>query len=96
MKRQSNRKMNSKVVLFILTMLCVICLIISVTVSSFFAPAKTIVSYTVVPLQNGVNAIGSWFNSKSDLLKSIRKLKNDNAKLKQKNADLIAENSLLS
>ena len=96
MKRQSNHKMNSKVLLFILTMLCVSCLIISVTVSSFFAPAKTVVSYTVVPLQNGVNAIGSWFNSKSDLLKSIRKLKNDNAKLKQKNADLVAENSLLS
>ena len=30
------------------------------------------------------------------MLKSIRKLRNDNAKLKKKNADLVAENSLLS
>ena len=79
-----------------MTLLCVAFLILSVAVKDFFSPAKSVVNYTVVPLQNGVNHIGSWFNTKTDLLKSIRKLKNENAKLKKKNDELTEENSLLA
>lgn len=96
MKKPSNFKFNSKVLLFILTCLCVICLILSVTMADFFSPAKVIVNYTVVPLQNGVNAMGNWFNDKADLFKSVRKLKAENKKLKNKNDELVAENSLLN
>lgn len=96
MKKPSNFKINHKALFFVMTLLCIAFLIISVAVKDFFAPAKTVVSYTVVPLQNGANHIGSWFNNKADMIKSIRKLKNENAKLRKKNSELAEENSLLA
>lgn len=96
MKKNTKIKINSKALFFIMTLVCIAFLILSVLVKDFFAPAKTVTSYTVIPLQNGVNHIGAWFNTKADLLKSIRKLKNENAKLKKKNDELTEENSLLA
>ena len=96
MKKPSNFKINHKALFFIMTLLCIAFLILSVAVKDFFSPAKTIVNYTVVPLQNGANHIGAWFNTKADMVKSIRKLKNENADLRKKNSALAEENSLLA
>ena len=50
----------------------------------------------VVPLQEGMNSIGEWVGNKSDALKTVRKLKKENAKLSNKVAELTEENSLLA
>ena len=50
----------------------------------------------VIPLQDGVNSIGGWFTNKADLLKSVKSLKSENAKLKSQVNELSQENSLLA
>lgn len=96
MKRPSKINIKPKILIFVLTICCIICLILSVVAGGFSKPVKTAAGIVVVPLQNGVNNIGHWFNNKSDLLKSVKKLKDKNAKLQKQVDELTEENSLLA
>ncbi|MFQ9515443.1 MAG: rod shape-determining protein MreC [Eubacterium sp.] len=96
MKRQSTFKIKPKILIFVLTIFCILSLILSVVFTGFSKPAKFVAGVAVVPLQDGVNSIGRWFNSKSDLLKSVKELKSQNDKLQQQIDELTEENSLLA
>lgn len=96
MKRPSKFKIKPKILIFILSVFCIVCLILSVAFTSFSKPVKFAASIAVVPLQDGVNSIGQWFHDKSELVKSVKKLKNENDKLKTQVAELTEENSLLA
>ena len=96
MKRPSKINIKPKILIFILTLICIATLILSVTVKSFSTPFKTVAGVVIVPLQEGVNSIGGWFTDKSDLLKSVKSLKSENDKLKAQVDELTEENSLLA
>lgn len=96
MKRPSNFKIKPKILIFVLTIVCIVCLIASVVFSGFSKPAKYVAGIVVVPLQTGVNHIGTWFNDKADLFKSVNKLKKENDKLQAQIDELTEENSLLA
>lgn len=95
MKKPSKINVKPKILIFILTLFCILALVLSVAVKSFTAPFKAVAG-VVVPLQEGVNNIGGWFTNQSDLLKSVKKLKNENDKLKEQVDELTEENSLLA
>lgn len=59
-------------------------------------PFKFATGIMVVPLQEGVNRIGTWFTDKEELMKSVKKLKSENKKLNEKVDELTEENSLLA
>ncbi len=96
MRKKSKFQVKPKILIFILTMFCVFCLLLSVAVPGFAKPVKSAVSVVVVPLQDGVNHIGSWLTSKSDAFKTAQQLKKENKELKDKVTNLQEENSLLS
>lgn len=96
MKRPSKINIKPKVLIFVLTICCIISLIISVAAGGVTKPVKFAAGVVIVPLQDGVNSIGHWFNSKSDLLKSVKKLKAKNSKLQKQVDELTEENSLLA
>lgn len=96
MKRPTKFKVKPKILIFILTIGCILCLILSVAFSGFSKPVKFVAGTIVVPLQDGVNHIGLWFNDKSELLKSVNKLKKENEKLNNQIDELTEENSLLA
>lgn len=96
MKRPSKLKINPKILIFVLTIFCILMLIMSVAFTGFSKPVKYAASTIVVPLQDGVNDIGHWFKDKSDLLKSVKTLKNENEKLQRQIDELTEENSLLA
>lgn len=96
MKRQKKINVNPKILIFVLTLLCIASLILSFAFKSFSKPFKSVAGIVIVPLQEGVNDIGMWFTDKSDLLKSVRKLKSENNKLKKQVNELTEENSLLA
>lgn len=96
MKKTSKFHINSKILLFVLTLICIVSLILSVTVKNYTKPFKMIASVMIVPLQDGVNHIGSWFTSKSDLMRSVKELTSENKELKDKVDELSEQNSLLS
>lgn len=96
MKRPSKINIKPKILIFVLTVLCIAALVLSVAVKDFSKPFKLAAGTMVIPLQEGVNSIGGWFADKSDLLKSVRKLKSENDKLKAQVDELTEENSLLA
>lgn len=96
MKKPSKKNVNPKILIFILTVFCIAALVLSVALKSFTTPFKTVAGAVVIPLQEGVNSIGGWFTDKSDLLKSVKKLRNENDKLKAQVDELTEENSLLA
>ena len=96
MKTPSNFKVKPKILISLLTLLCVVCLILSAIVPSFSKPFKFATGIMVVPLQEGVNRIGTWFTDKEELMKSVKKLKSENKKLNEKVDELTEENSLLA
>ena len=96
MKKPSNFKVKPKILISLLTLLCVVCLVLSAIVPSFSKPFKFATGIMVVPLQEGVNRIGTWFTDKEELMKSVKKLKSENKKLNEKVDELTEENSLLA
>ena len=55
MKKPSNFKVKPKILISLLTLLCVVSLILSAIVPSFSKPFKFATGIMVVPLQEGVN-----------------------------------------
>lgn len=96
MKRPKKINVKPKILIFVLTLLCIIALILSATFTGFSKPLKNAASIVIVPLQEGVNNIGMWFSNKTDLFEDIKKLKKENEELKKKNEALSEENSLLA
>ena len=75
MKKPSKITIKPKILIFILTLVCIAALILSVAVNSFSKPFKTVAGVVVIPLQDGINHIGGWFTDKSDLIKSVKKIR---------------------
>ncbi len=96
MKKDKKFKIKPKVLIFILTIFCIINLILSVAVKNYAKPFQSAISIMIVPLQDGVNHLGSWFVTKSDMLKSVNRLTKENQQLKEQVDQLSEENSLLS
>lgn len=96
MKRQTKIHVKPKIILFILTLVCISALILSVTFSGFSKPIKDVAGVAVVPLQTGINNIGKWFTNKAKLLNTVTELTEENAKLAKQVDELTEENSLLA
>ena len=97
MKRPSKFiNINTKVLIFVLTVFCVFSIILSSIFSIYSKPAKIVSGAIVVPLQDGMNGIGKWFTNKADYFNSVKKLTKKNKELESQVNELTEENSLLA
>ena len=97
MKRPSKFiNINTKVLIFVLTVFCVFSIILSSIFSNYSKPAKIVSGAIVVPLQDGMNGIGQWFTNKADYFNSVKKLTKKNKELESQVNELTEENSLLA
>ena len=96
MKKSSNFKIKPKILIFILTLFCIGCLVISSVFSGISQTVKNVAGIIIVPLQEGVNNIGGWFNEKSERMKSVEELVEENKKLQKEIDRLVEENSQLA
>ncbi len=85
----------SKYLLFVLTCLCTILMVVTISTNILNKPINTAVGYIVVPFQQGISKIGGWFSRRSDELIQIKELLDENQRLKQQVNDLMVENTLL-
>lgn len=85
----------SKYLLFVLTCLCTILMVVTISTNILNKPINTVMGYIVVPFQQGVSKVGGWFSRRSDELIQIKELLDENQKLKQQVNDLMVENTLL-
>ena len=85
----------SKYLLFVLTCLCTILMVVTISTNALSKPVHTAVGYIVVPFQQGISNVGGWLSRRSDELVQIKELLDENQKLKAQINELTVENTLL-
>lgn len=91
MKRKSKFKLPSKYMLIILTVLCGILVYVSFTMNLSGGPLNTVAGYVFIPMQKGINYVGLWISDKTDNLKDLRDVMEENASLKAQVDELTSE-----
>lgn len=94
-KKGEKFTLPSKYLLFILTILCCISIVITFATDIFNRPLNYIVSYIIVPYDEGISAIGSVLSDRKNELVTIRELINENIELKERISELEDENNRL-
>lgn len=94
-KKGEKFTLPSKYLLFILTILCCISLVVTFTTDIFNKPLNYIVSYLIVPYEEGISSIGSVLSDRKDELVNIRTLIEENERLNARISELEDENTRL-
>lgn len=91
MKRKPKFILPTKYILLILTGVCIAALLLSFTLGINGGPLNTVAGYVFVPMQKGINTVGSWITDKSDHLKKLSDVMKENEELKQQVDSLTTE-----
>ena len=94
-KKGEKFTLPSKYLLFILTVLCTGMILLTFNTNIFSGPLNTAAGYTVVPFAEGISAVGSFLNSRSEELGQIRDLITENETLRGQIDELTIENTRL-
>ncbi len=88
--RSKRNKINipSKYILLGFAILCVVMMVLSYTTDILNGPFETVAGYTIVPFQKGISKAGYWLTSRSDNIKRMQALTEENEELKVTVADL--------
>lgn len=86
---------NNRLVLIILSIICVFLIAITSVKDAWIAPVRAGVGYILLPIQNGVNTVGSAIYNNITQNRNIDSLTQENASLKAQVAALTAENTKL-
>lgn len=95
MRKRSEHKIKTKYLLGSLTGICIVLMALTFINPSVTIQVQNASSYIVLPVQRGINKMGSWFTSKSDNLKQLQDVISENEDLRRKVDELTEENSLL-
>lgn len=82
--RRDKFSIPAKYIFLILTILCVAMMIISFTTDFISEPLDTAAGYVIVPFQRGLGAAGTWLSGRSENIKKINELTEENAELKER------------
>ncbi|MBE6013978.1 MAG: rod shape-determining protein MreC [Lachnospiraceae bacterium] len=95
MKKKSRKNIPSRYILIGLTVvfLCAIFITYKFDISS--GPVNTITGYVFVPIQKGINNIGSWLYNRTEGFKDLQTVVKENEALQEKINELTAQNSTL-
>lgn len=91
MRRKSKFVLPAKYLLLIMSGVCVIAMLVSFTLNISGGPLNTAAGYVFIPMQEGINKIGTWFSDKADNLKNLSDVMAENEELKKQVDDLTAE-----
>lgn len=64
---------------------------VSFTLNLSGGPLNTLAGYIIVPMQNGINTVGTWFVSRADDLQSLRDVMQENEELQAQVDELTQE-----
>lgn len=91
MKRKSKFVIPAKYLLLILTGICVAAMLISFTLNISGGPLHAAAGYVFIPMQEGINKVGTWLSDKADSLENLNDVMDENAQLRQQVDELTAE-----
>lgn len=91
MKRKSKFILPTKYILMIMTGVCIAAILLSFTLNISGGPLNTIAGYVFIPMQRGINTVGTWVSDKADNLKQLSDVMQENEALKQQVDKLTTE-----
>lgn len=94
MKIKNQNRIPSKYILLILIIVCGV-LLGAEQFTGGRGPLRLAASYTVIPMQNGINSIGRWMGDLTDNFKTLDELKKENEALQSKLDDMTIDNTRL-
>ncbi|MDO5293858.1 MAG: rod shape-determining protein MreC [bacterium] len=95
MKQKFKLTIPPRYTLAILSFVCIILAVVSFKYKDSVAPVKTLVGSVMTPMQKGINQVGSYVHSKTELITSIEKLTKENETLQNELNDVTANNKVL-
>lgn len=96
MKYRRKFHFSPRMLLAFLTAICAGLLVISVAFKGVAKPFTDIVGLVVVPMQNGINTVGSWIGDHAGSLRTMKELQEENKELAAQVEELTKENERLS
>ena len=91
MKRKSKFVLPPRYILMILTGVCVIAMLVSFTFNISGGPLHTVAGYVFVPMQEGINTVGTWMSSQAEKFRNLKEVTAENEALKEQVDKLTAE-----
>lgn len=88
MKKQSKKQLSTKYVLLIMTVICIIIVALSAEMNISAGPIGKAVGQVIVPMQKGLNQIGSALNIKKLNIQTKEELQAENEALKTQISEL--------
>ena len=95
MRRKNQSSFSSKYWLLILSIVCVLLMGLSLVTNKVNGPLRAIANYTIVPMQNGINTIGTWLSDLTQNLETLEELRAENDALKEEINTLTIKNNFL-
>lgn len=96
MKHRRNFEFSPKMLLILLTVICMLLVSVSVLFKDATKPFTNIAAAVVIPMQDGINSIGVWVSDRFSSMQSMEELREENEQLKQQVEDLSRQNESLT
>lgn len=90
-KRKTKSALSSKYLLFIITGVCISAILLGFTFNISGGPLHVAAGYVFIPMQKGINQVGSWLSDKADTLESLSVVMAENEALKKQVDELTVE-----
>ncbi len=89
--RNKKKRLSSKYLLMILSGVCVVTIFTSLVLNISGGPLNAVAGYVFVPMQEGINNVGSWFSAKANVFKTLGEVLAENKELKSQIDDLTSQ-----
>lgn len=95
MKNRKHNHLENKYLLLIFSIICVVLMLLSWYSKEGTGPMGFVASYTITPMQSGINSVGTWIRDFSENFDTLNELQEENASLQEQVDSLTLENNLL-
>ena len=95
MKKKNQASAFNRYLLLGLSIFCIIMMLLSSFSDRASGPFKVLANVTVIPLQQGINHIGSWLGDMTENFETMQQLRSENEKLQEQVDSLMTENNYL-
>lgn len=95
MNEKNHIQFPNKYVLLVLTVLCVGLMSLSFLTDFDGGLLNDVSGYVLIPVQRGINAVGSWASDKVETLQEMQAIQSENEELREQVAELTLENNML-
>ena len=89
--RNKKKRLSSKYLLMILSGVCIVTIFTSLVLNISGGPLNAVAGYVFVPMQEGINNVGSWLSAKANDFKTLGEVLAENKELKSQIDDLTSQ-----